>query len=341
MEQPKHDKYDRLYASIATAVVKAKDDTDIPMDIVGLVEYYRNLKATEDSISRKIVPWISDHPVYDGYLSHIQGIGPMFAANLIAMLTPITDFPKPSMLVAYAGLAGSHYEQECKHGHKFQTSSVKTKCPININEPGEEVMSCGEPIVSTEFVNRPMKRKKGYHILANARLKTTLFKIASSFEKQSAEKSQYRKLYDVKKMEYLSKLDKTSAGYKGHARLMAMRYIEKRFLVNLHVAWMTGLGYDVTPYEATLENHTIEPIRLDDGHSIPEKKSIKPVTESEVWTIRQLTDSYYDIQKMRIKCFNNIVAWVKSNEDMVTKFIPKHAVVDADDADSDPDEDES
>ncbi len=169
MEQPKHDKYDRLYASIATAVVKAKDDTDIPMDIVGLVEYYRNLKATEDSISRKIVPWISDHPVYDGYLSHIQGIGPMFAANLIAMLTPITDFPKPSMLVAYAGLAGSHYEQECKHGHKFQTSSVKTKCPININEPGEEVMSCGEPIVSTEFVNRPMKRKKGYHILANAR----------------------------------------------------------------------------------------------------------------------------------------------------------------------------
>ena len=33
---------------------------------------------------------------------------------------------------------------------------------------------------------------------------------------------------------------------------IAIRYIEKRFLVNLHVVWSLGMGIEVTPYEATL-----------------------------------------------------------------------------------------
>ena len=309
-------KEDKKFAKMATWLIEKKVKAD--PEVEGLIQYYGNLKTTEDAIARRIAAWITHYPIYEQYLDHIQGIGPVFSANLISMLSPITDFPKPSLLVSYAGLSGSHYEQECEEGHKFLTSSPKPYCPVNMNETVGEVEECRAKVTRAEFINKPMKRKKGYHIFMNARLKTTLYKIATSFEKQSAEKSQYRLLYDIKKAEYLARpgFDKEK-GYKGHARAMALRYIEKRFLVNLHVVWMTALGYVSTPYEATLPNHTLDPIRVDDNYPIPAKGSMSLMPETENWTIRQLTDSYYDIQKMRIKCFNNVVAWAKSNPDRV------------------------
>lgn len=305
-------KEERKFAKIAELLVSGKVAVD--PEIFALVEYFRNLKTTEDTIAHRIAGWITHHPIYEEYLSHIQGIGPIFSANLIAMLTPITRFPKPSMLVAYAGIAGQHYEQECEEGHKFLTTSPKTACPVNLNETtAEEKEVCGARIHVSQFVQSPMKRKKGYHVFLNARMKTLLFKIANSFEKQNSEKSQYRLLYDVKKAEYNSREGMT----KGHARMMAMRYVEKRFLQNLHIVWMTALGNDVTPYEAILPNHTIDPIVTDDGYHLPGKGSMKLSPETENWTIRQLTDSYYDIQKMRLKSFNNVIAWVKNNPSKV------------------------
>lgn len=318
-------KEERKYATAATLLLAEKEIKKVPDGIKDLYSYYKNLKLTEDGISKSIVPWVEDTQIYKEYLSHIQGIGPILSANLIAMLNPINDFPKPSMLVSYAGLSGSHYEQECENKHKFLSSSPKPFCPVNMNETGfGNDEPCNAKIVSSVFVNAPMHRKKGYHIYINTRLKTTLFKIASSFEKQSSEKSYYRMLYDVKKAEYASRDSiRVEKGGKGHARMMALRYIEKRFLVNLHVVWMTGLGYDVTPYEATLPNHTIEPIKVDDNYHLPVKGSIKPIPDERSWTIRQLTDNYYDIQKMRIKCFNNVVAWIKSNPEKVSEYLPK------------------
>lgn len=323
METDDTDRYSKKFAAIATAIIKEKDRTKVPKEIVGLVSYYNNLKATEEGIARSIVPWILKQPIYTEYLDHLTGIGPILSANLVAMLTPIESFPKPSMLVSYAGLAGSHYEQECANGHKFMTVSPKPRCPVNLNETDRtEIVVCGADIVESVFVNAPMKRKRGYHIFQQGRLKTTMYKIATSIEKQSPDRSYYRKLYDMKKALYASRPDiQGKKGWKGHARMMALRYIEKRFIVNLHVVWMTALGHEVTPYEATLPNHTLDPIVTDDGVPIPEKGSMKPVPEEENWTIKQLTDSYYDIQKMRIKCFNNVVAWIKTNPERVSAFI--------------------
>lgn len=319
----KETKEDRKYAIIATRILEEKDFKKIPDGIKDLVSYYRNLMSTEEGVARSIVPWVEKTDIYDGYLKHIQGIGPVLSANLIAMLNPITDFSKPSMLVSYAGLSGSHYEQECEEGHKFLTSSPKPYCPVNLTETtdGDEIKTCNAEVVKSVFVNKPMKRKTGYHVFLNTRLKTTLFKIATSFEKQSPEKSQYRLIYDVKKVEYASRDElRKEKGGKGHIRMMTLRYIEKRFLVNLHVVWMKGLGIEVTPYEATLPNHTIEPIRTDDGHPLPAKGTFTSISDEDNWAIRQLTDNYYDIQKMRIKCFNNVVAWAKSNPEKVKPF---------------------
>jgi hypothetical protein len=322
MEKINETKEDRKYAIIATRILEEKEFSKVPDGIKDLVSYYRNLKATEEGVARSIVPWVEKTDIYKEYLKHIQGIGPVLSANLIAMLNPITDFPKPSMLVSYTGLSGSHYDQECEEGHKFLSSSPKAYCPVNLTETdSDEMKVCNAKVVKSTFVNLPMKRKKGYHIFVNTRLKTTLYKIATSFEKMSSEKSQYRMLYDTKKAEYASRKElQDEKGSKGHIRMMTLRYIEKRFLVNLHVVWMRGLGIDVTPYEATMPNHTIEPIRTDDGYPLPAKGTFTPISEEDNWAIRQLTDNYYDIQHMRIKCFNNVVAWVKTNPEKVKSF---------------------
>ena len=322
MEKTNETKEDRKYAIIATKILEEKDFSKVPDGIKDLVSYYRNLKATEEGVAKSIVPWVEETDIYKEYLKHIQGIGPILCANIVAMTNPITDFPKPSMLVSYSGLSGSHYEQECEEGHKFLSSSPKAYCPVNLTETdSDEMKVCNAKVVKSTFVNLPMKRKKGFHIFVNTRLKTTLYKIATSFEKMSPEKSQYRFLYDVKKAEYASRKElQDEKGSKGHIRMMTLRYIEKRFLVNLHVVWMKGLGIDVTPYEATMPNHTIEPIRTDDGYPLPAKGTFTPISEEDNWAIRQLTDNYYDIQHMRIKCFNNVVAWVKSNPEKVISF---------------------
>jgi hypothetical protein len=322
MDKTTETKEDRKYAQIATRILEEKEFSKVPDGIKDLVSYYRNLKTTEEGVARSIVPWVEKTDIYREYLKHIQGIGPILCANIVAMVNPITEFPKPSLLVSYAGLSGSHYEQECEEGHKFLSSSPKPHCPVNLTETdSDEIKACNAKVVKSVFVNIPMKRRKGFHVFVNTRLKTTLYKIATSFEKQSAEKSQYRALYDQKKAIYSSRKElQDEKGGKGHVRAMALRYVEKRFLVNLHVVWMRGLGYDVTPYEATMPNHTILPIETDDHYRLPAKGTFKPISEDDNWAIRQLTDNYYDIQKMRIKCFNNVIAWAKSNPEKVEAF---------------------
>lgn len=299
---------DRKYAKIADDLLSGKFIPD--PSIEPMVRYYANLEKTENELTKSITSWITHFEVYEKYLKHIHGIGPVLSANLISMLSPIDRFPKPSMVVAYAGLSGQYYEQECENGHRIISSSPKSKCPVFLTDSGD---LCDAKIVSSTKFSGIMKRKKGYHILENTRLKTALFKVATSFEKQSGEKSQYRALYDAKKAEYNSRDDMT----KGHARMMALRYVEKRFLVNLHVVWMGGIGNKVTPYEATLQNHTIDPITTDDNTPIPSLGSFNKTDDIANWTIHQLTDSYYDIQKMRIKAFNNVVTWIKNNPDKV------------------------
>ena len=81
------------------------------------------------------------------------------------------------------------------------------------------------------------------------------------------------------------------------------------------------MGIDVTPYEATLKNHTIDPIRTGDNFPLPKKGSFAPISEQRMWSIRQLTDNYYDMQKMRIKTFNNVIAWIKSNPDKAKDYL--------------------
>lgn len=112
------------------------------------------------------------------------------------------------------------------------------------------------------------KRQKGKKLGYNPRLKTFMWKIASSFEKQNAKTSRYRRIYTEKKNEYLNREDLQKAikqkvkGAKLHVRLMAMRYTEKRFLADLWIVWRKLENLPVTePYSIVVQGHTgfVEP----------------------------------------------------------------------------------
>jgi hypothetical protein len=107
------------------------------------------------------------------------------------------------------------------------------------------------------------KRRKGEKLHYNPRLKTLMWKIASSFEKQKAEKSGYRRIYEEKKKYYLQREDLAEAikngekGAKLHVRLMTMRVTVKRFLADLWVVWRKMEGLSVTePYSIAILKHS-------------------------------------------------------------------------------------
>jgi hypothetical protein len=90
-----------------------------------------------------------------------------------------------------------------------------------------------------------------------------MWKIAGSFEKQKAEKSFFRALYEYQKKIYLERpdlklaIEKKEKGAKLHVRLMTMRYVEKRFLSDLWVTWRKLEGLPVTePYAIAILHHT-------------------------------------------------------------------------------------
>lgn len=316
-------KEDKLFARYANAFVKG--ELPVPQDIVDLLEYHKELQEEEGRIEHRVQSKIKDYDIYAQYLKHIRGIGPMFSANLIAMLSPIDRFKKPSAVTAYAGLTGEYYEVECKKGHKGMYSSVPQKCKVMITNDngksmGEKRIPCNADILKITNIKGAMKRKKGYIMMVNSDLKTLMFKIVNSFEKQGP--CFYRDLYKQWKNESLGKFDPEEKGYKLHCRLTAMRKTSHRFLVDLHVNWMYGLGYDITPYESTMPNHTIVPMRLDDGVPLPSKNSIHPIGSKDLYQIKLYYNQYYDVQKLRIASFNQIVAWCKANRDRLPK-LPK------------------
>jgi hypothetical protein len=107
------------------------------------------------------------------------------------------------------------------------------------------------------------KRKRGEKLNYNPRLKTLMWKIATSFEKQNPAKSHYRCIYDQKKQYYQQRPDLKQAieqkqkGAKLHIRLLTLRYTAKRFLADLWLQWRKLERLPITkPYPHTILKHT-------------------------------------------------------------------------------------
>ena len=107
------------------------------------------------------------------------------------------------------------------------------------------------------------RRVRGQPCGYNPKLKSLMWKIATSFEKQNPEKSFYRRIYEQKKKYYMEREDirrRLESGEKGvqpHVRMMTLRYTVKRFLADLWVQWRKLEGLPITkPYAHGVLGHT-------------------------------------------------------------------------------------
>jgi len=107
------------------------------------------------------------------------------------------------------------------------------------------------------------RRVRGQPCGYNPKLKSFMWKIATSFEKQNPEKSFYRRIYEQKKKYYMERedikrrLESGEKGVKQHIRMMALRYTVKRFLADLWLQWRKLEGLPVTkPYAHAVLGHS-------------------------------------------------------------------------------------
>jgi len=107
------------------------------------------------------------------------------------------------------------------------------------------------------------RRVRGQPCGYNPKLKSFMWKIATSFEKQNPEKSFYRRIYEQKKKYYMERedikrrLESGEKGVKQHVRMMALRYTVKLFLSHLWLQWRKLEGLPVTkPYAHAVLGHT-------------------------------------------------------------------------------------
>ena len=62
-----------------------------------------NLKGIEKWIADKVGDQLEGVDIYNAWLRHVPGVGPMLAAGLISVIDPISEVEKPSSLWKYSG----------------------------------------------------------------------------------------------------------------------------------------------------------------------------------------------------------------------------------------------
>ena len=185
-----------------------------------LLASYVALEKEEASHFLYLKNVLADYPVYKEFLEGVKGVGPAMAGVIISEID-ITKAKYPSSLWKYAGL--------------------------DVGPDGNGRSRKKEHLVDVEYEDKEgeIKTKKG--ITFNPFLKTKLTGVlAASFlkVKESPYKDCYYN-YKARLEQHPSHKDKT----KGHRHNMAMRYIVKIFLIDLHREWRVLAGFPAsTPY---------------------------------------------------------------------------------------------
>ena len=184
-----------------------------------LVSQYVELLASEEAQFRRLKNVLREFTIYTQFLEDVKGIGPAMAGVIIGEID-ISKARYPSSLWKYAGLdvAGDGAGRSRRKEHQ-----------IDIEYKNKD----GEPAT-----------KKG--ITFNPFLKTKLIGVLGpSFLKQG---DGYRKVYDDYKHRLQCSQDHQEKS-KGHRHNMAIRYMIKIFLIDLHAIWRSIEGLPVSePY---------------------------------------------------------------------------------------------
>lgn len=232
--------------------------TDEELSIYGINTIFNNARSFEKDIEKLIAHQLKNHALYTQYLSRIAGIGPMLAAGLIAYIDDIEKFDHVSSLWQYSGYGANRFCPECKKPTsvevKYSTGKIAKKL-----HPFDECPEC-----HNETNSILQKRISGYQSNWNDRLKVLGYKAGTSFVKQPAEKSKYRKLYDqIKKKERRDHPDRIVKNGKtffndGHIHNRAMRKVVKIFFAHVWQTWRRQQGLEATePYAKQLLGHSV------------------------------------------------------------------------------------
>ena len=221
--------YDRITDGVAK--LPRKSPNYVGMDLIGsdtellLVHSYFGMVDAENEVTRRLAKILKDFPVFTQFLSLTRGCGPLMSAVLISELDPVRA-RHPSSFWKYAGL--------------------------DVAEDGAGRSRRKEHQVDVEFINKDGNKDTKKGITFNPWLKTKLFVLGTSFIRSGGH---YREIYDGYKHR-LETDPRHEEKSKGHRHNMALRYMLKMFLVDLHMVWRKIEGLPVSvPYHEAKQGH--------------------------------------------------------------------------------------
>jgi len=192
-----------------------------------LLSQYLDLETSEGRHFRMLGNILKDYPVYNYFLEPIKGIGPAMAGVIISEID-ITKAKYPSSLWKYSGL--------------------------DVAQDGRGRTRKAEHLVDYQYKNKEGEDAVRKGITFNPFLKTKLVGVlGSSFLRAGDNK--YSQIYrDYKNR--LESRDDLKEESKGHRHNMAIRYMIKMFLIDLHTSWreIEGLPVSTTYQEAKLKH---------------------------------------------------------------------------------------
>jgi len=200
----------------------------------------KSLLASEERYKERFAQEIENVDIWQVWLKHVKGIGPVMAMGLHAWIGDISRFPNTSKLHMYSGYGVVTRCRNCDHRlfekaeeqlqwtekmtSRFLELSKKRKRqkPMSLEEAQKRVRAtichCRHP----EPVRVGCKRKRGELAEWNPRLKTHVWKVVTQLNKA---KGDYHKLYQQYRDEYTARGDR-----KGVSHPRAMRKVAKLFL---------------------------------------------------------------------------------------------------------------
>lgn len=179
-----------------------------------LAQSYFDIEASETRGFNSLEKLLDDFPIYTEFLKDVRGVGPAMAGVIISEID-ITKAEYPSSIHKYAGLDVIKGEGRSRKKHHLEEST---------------------------YTDREGKEQTKMGITFNPFLKTKLVGVLGTSFLRSA--SEYREHYD----NYKNRLENAPAHKektKGHRHNMAIRYMIKRFLIDLYVNWRTLEGLPV------------------------------------------------------------------------------------------------
>lgn len=189
-----------------------------------LLDEYVSLEQQEAKAVKHIKAVLVEYPIWNAFLLGVRGVGPAMGGVIISEID-ISKAKYPSSLWAYTGL--------------------------DVASDGRGRSRKQDHLVEKEYTNKDGEQATRKGITFNPFLKTKMIGVlAGSFLKAGGP---YEQIYRDYKNRLESRPDLEEES-KGHRHNMALRYMVKMFLLDLHREWRALEGYEPTPpyHEAKL-----------------------------------------------------------------------------------------